>query len=68
MEVLWRLATRTICNCGGELQGKVRNASPASLTVGFDVLSGNFAAVRLVELYCLLPEEEYVVKSLYFCV
>jgi hypothetical protein len=27
-----------------------------------------FAAVQPIELCCLLPEEEFEVKSLYFCV
>jgi hypothetical protein len=50
------------------LWGKLRNASPEYFTDGCDALSGNAAAVQLVELYYLLPEEESEVKSLYFCV
>jgi hypothetical protein len=48
------------------LWGKLRKASPEYLTDGCDALSGNTAAVQLVELYYLLPEEEFEVKSLYF--
>jgi hypothetical protein len=48
------------------LWDKLRNASSEYLTDCCDALSGNTAAVQLVELYCLLPEEEFEVKSLYF--
>lgn len=48
--------------------GKLRIASPEYLADGCDAPSGNTAAGQLVELYHLLPWEEFEVKVIIFFV